>query len=278
MYEILREFLERPQPFSVNTAEDLWTDEYLSARLLQKHLDPESNLAFRRPEDIDQMVRWIETRLGLTGQTVCDLGCGPGLHAERMAMYGARVSGVDFSEMALNHARWTANAKRLKINYLQANYLTDPLPQSQHIATFFYGFYSALSPKQRHALLLRIRDMLKPGGHFVFDVYSRGQFGQVEEEFICEPQLMNGFWSESDYIGFKVTHRYNDLYLGLDRYLIVEPERRRAFFNWTHYLSPSQVEAELKHAGLELVDVFDLHTGARWIEKAIPFGILARKH
>lgn len=277
MYEILRDFLTRPEPFSVYTAEDLWTDEYVSGRMLQRHLDPETDLASRRPEAIDRLVRWIEARIGLAGQSICDLGCGPGLYTERMAMYGARVTGIDFSERALNHARWTATAKRLKIAYTQANYLSDPLPPSQHIASLIYGYYCVLSPKQRHLLLHRIRDMLKPGGHFVFDVYSRAQFGQVEEGFVCEPRLENGFWAEGDYVGFKITHRYNDMYLGLDRYLIVEPHRQRAIFNWTQYLSPGQVEAELKHAGLEPVEIFDLSSGGRWIEKAVPFGVLARK-
>jgi hypothetical protein len=119
--------------------------------------------------------------------------------------------------------------------------------------------------------------MLKPGGHFVFDVCARPQFGQVEEGFVCERNLMYGFWAEGDYFGFKVTHRYPEQYLGLERYRIVEPQRQRDFFNWTQYFSPSQIEAELKQAGFEVTTIFDLSTGGHWIEKAAPFGVLARK-
>lgn len=277
MYETLREFLERPEPFCAYTAEALWTDEHISALMLKAHLDPHTDKASRRPEAIDRIVRWVESRIGLAGQAICDLGCGPGLYTERMAMHGARVCGVDFCERALNHARWAAAAKRLKIIYIHANYLTGTLPCEQNIATLFHGGYCILSPAQRRDLLRRVHDMLKPGGHLVLDVQSRAEFGSIEEDFICERRLQNGFFGEDDYFGFKAVHRYPEQYLALERFLIVEPERQRSFFNWTQFFSPAQIESELKHAGFEVRVVFDLSSGGPWIDKATPFGVLARK-
>ncbi len=276
MYEILKSFNQRPAPFSAYTARALWTDEYVSARMLEAHLDPASDLASRRPEAIDTLVNWLETRIGLAGKSVTDLGCGPGLYAERMAMHGARVIGLDFSSRSLTHARWQATAKRLAMEYRLADYLQDALPDRQNIVTLIYGDYCALSPEQRQTLLARVKAMLKPGGYFVFDVFARPQFGQVKEDFVCERRLMNGFWAEGDYFGFKVTHRYEELYLALDRYLIVEPERRRDIYNWLQYFIPEEIAAELASAGLELAEIFDLTTGGHWIAKATPFGVLAR--
>lgn len=277
MYDLLKDLSERPAPFSAYTARALWTDEYVSAQMLKAHLDPSGELASRRPHDIDRLVNWIETHVGLAGKDVTDLGCGPGLYAERMAMHGARVTGLDFSERSLTHARWNAAAKRLPIEYRLADYLTDDLPAGQAVATLIYGDYCVLSPDQRHALLRRIFAMLRPGGHFLFDVFSRPQFGQVEEGFVCERRLMNGFWAEGDYFGFKVTHRYDDLHLALDRYRIVEPGRTRDIYNWLQYFTPDEIVRELAAAGLQLAEVFDLATGGRWIEKSAPFAVLAKK-
>ena len=277
MYDILKSLAERPAPFSTYTAEQLWTDEYVSARMLEAHLDPANDLASRRPEAIDTMIKWLETRVGLAGKQVTDLGCGPGLYAERMAMHGARVTGLDFSSRALTHARWHAAAKKLPIEYRLADYLADALPEGQNIVTLIYGDYCVLSPEQRLALLKRIRAMLKPGGYLVFDVFSRPQYGQVEEEFVCERRLMKGFWAEGDYFGFKVTHRYDAHFLALDRYLIVEPGRSRDIYNWVQYFSPEDVAAELKAAGLDTAEIFDLATGGKWITKSTPFGVLARR-
>jgi SAM-dependent methyltransferase len=277
MYETLKAFVERPAPFSATTTADLWTDDYVSARMLEFHLDPACDLASRRPAAIDALVRWLETHVGLAGKKVTDLGCGPGLYAERMAMHGARLTGFDFSPRSLAYARHQANAKKLAIEYQLGDYLKDPLPEAQNLVTLIYCDYCVLPPKQRAALLKRIAAMLKPGGHFLFDVSSRPEFGQVEESFVCERRLMNGFWAEGDYFGFKITHRYEDEHLALDRYLIVEPKRTREIYNWAQYFMPDEIDAELSAAGFETAEVFDLTTGGKWIAKSAPFGVLARK-
>jgi hypothetical protein len=88
---------------------------------------------------------------------------------------------------------------------------------------------------------------------------------------------MNGFWAEGDYFGFKVTHRYEELYLALDRYLIVEPSRTRDIYNWMPYFIPDEIAAELAAVGLELAEIFDLSTGGHGIAKAAPFGVLAQR-
>ncbi len=276
MYQELVDLLKRPEPFSVYTAADLWTDEYVSARMLEFHLDPACDLASRRPAAIDSVVGWMETRLGLSGKAVCDLGCGPGLYAERMAMHGARVTGVDFSNRSLAHASQSAEKKRLPITYQHGDYLKDELPAQQDIVTLIYEDFCVLSPEQRRTLLARIRAMLKPNGCVVFDVSSRPQFGQRTEEFKCERRLMNGFWAEGDYFGFRVTHLYPDQHLALDRYLIVEPKRTRNIYNWLQYFTPAEIKAELAEAGFKLEKIFDLSTGGHWIERAAPFGVLAR--
>ncbi|HUO97230.1 MAG TPA: class I SAM-dependent methyltransferase [Rhizomicrobium sp.] len=278
MYELLKNLVERPAPFSVDTAAALWTDKYISARMLECHLDPESDLASRRPEGVDRIVKWIETRLGLAGKALTDLGCGPGLYAERMAMHGARVTGVDFSVRSLAYAKQSATAQRLTIAYRLADYMKDALTGGQDIVTLIYGDYCVLSPPQRRALLERVRAMLKPGGHFLFDVFSLAQFGQRSEEFRCERRLMSGFWADGDYFGFRATHLYPELYLALDRYLIVEPERTKDIFNWMQYFSPDDVAAELREAGFEVAEIFDVETGKRWLERSAPFGVLAKRN
>jgi SAM-dependent methyltransferase len=277
MYQRLKDLVERPKPFAVYTAAELWKDVHISARMLEHHLDPSSDLASRKPEAIDRLVRWIEGRLGLAGKTVTDLGCGPGLYAERMAMHGARVTGVDFSARSLAYARQSANAKRLTIAYRLADYLKDDLPAQQDIVTLIYGDYCVLSPGQRRELLGFVRAVLKPGGHFVFDVFSQAQFGQLAEEFLCERRLMNGFWAEGDYFGFKATHLYPELHLALDRYLIVAPERIKDIYNWMQYFAPEEIAAELAAAGFAVAEIFDVDTGKRWLERSAPFGVLAKK-
>ncbi len=48
MFEDLAALNERPAPFSVYTADILWTDPHISARMLDFHLDAEGDVASRR--------------------------------------------------------------------------------------------------------------------------------------------------------------------------------------------------------------------------------------
>lgn len=85
MYNELNDFLKRPEPFSTLTIKELWTRPHIAQQMLQFHLDDATELASRNPRTIDATVDWIDSKLGLSGTRLCDLGCGPGLYAERFA-------------------------------------------------------------------------------------------------------------------------------------------------------------------------------------------------
>jgi len=278
MYRQMLELFERPLPFSVGTAADLWTDEYVSARMLEHHLDPNTDLASRRPEMIDKIVDWMDAALNLRGKSVCDLGCGPGLYAERMARHGAAVTGVDFSRRSIAYARKSAAAAGLNISYSLGDYLTVELPGEMDAASLIYGDFCVLSPEKRRVLLDRIRTMLKPGGQFVFDVFSRGQYEHLKESVRFERRLMDGFWAAGDYFGFAITFLYPERHIALDRYAIFEPDRRRDVYNWMQYFTPEEIAEELAETGFAIVHVADLEIGGPWRDGDKPFGVVARRN
>ena len=81
MHQILSQLIalqERPAPFT--PGEPLfWDDPHISAQMLEFHLNPEVEAASRKPETIDRSVQWLIAALGLEpGDTLLDLGCGPG--------------------------------------------------------------------------------------------------------------------------------------------------------------------------------------------------------
>lgn len=277
MYATLAGLFSRPEPFSVYTTDRLWTDPYVASRMLACHLDPDSDLASRRAASIDAMVGWIDARLGLAGKTVTDLGCGPGLYTARMARRGARVTGVDFSESSIRHARAAADADGLAIDYRIADYHRDALPADQDIVTLIYGDYCAMAEDKRFALVDKVRGMLKPGGVFVFDVFSLGYFSTLVEEVEFGRRLMDGFWSAGDYFGYRIGFKYPEHGIGLDRYLIVEPHRHREIYNWMQYFSPETLVAEIERIGgfSSLVTV-DAVTGGPVTDEMRPFALIAR--
>lgn len=276
MYTHLKTLSERPEPFSTYTADVLWTDPHIAAQMLRFHLDPESDLASRRPQRIESIVGWIDDAVGLSGKAVCDLGCGPGLYALRMAARGARVTGVDFSASSIAHAAAAARAAGVEADFRTADYLHDDLPAGQDLAVLIYGDYCALSPQRRARLLARVRGVLRPGGALVFDVFSIGAFDALTEVEECGRCYMAGFWAPGDYFGFRRTFLYAERKVGLDRYLIAAPERIFTVDNWMQYFAPENAVAEARAAGFSRIETVDALTGGAWTPGADPFAVVAR--
>ncbi len=276
MFRMLSGFHERPAPFSRHTTGDLWTDPHVSKQMLAFHLNSDSDLASRRPALIEGTVDWLDRRLNLSGKAVCDLGCGPGLYATRMAARGAAVTGVDFSSGSLDHAAEHARRAGLSIDWILGDYLDCPLPSDQDLICLIYNDVCALSPDRRRTLFDRIRAALAPGGHFVCDSHATAQYAARVEETVYGRRLMDGFWADGDYFGFLATFRYDALQLALDRYLIVEPRRVREIFNWLQYFDPAALCQEIAAGGFETVAVVDALTGDPWVEPAREFAVVAR--
>jgi len=261
MYDLLQDIAQRPEPFSRYTAAELWTRPHLARQMLSFHLNQETDLASRRFEIIDQVVNWIDSELHLSDKSLCDLGCGPGLYAQRFSDKGAAVTGVDFSTRSLEYADLKARENEQPIRYIHADYLLDDLPTGFDIVTLIYTDLCVLSPEQRTILLGRMREMLNPDGRIVIDVAGMGLLTAKEECTVIDNQLMNGFWAKGDYVGIQRTFVYPDERLSLDRYLIVEPNETWQIFNWFQHYTPESLQAELHHAGLSVVQMLGDLTG-----------------
>lgn len=166
-----------PEPFSAYTTPEFWDDPHISAQMLRHHLDPDSDASSRSHAFIERSVVWLVGLLSLReGSRVLDLGCGPGLYALGLARLGARVVGVDVSRRSLGHLLEASAAENLPIETVHGSYLEADLDGPHDAAILIYEDYCALNPAQRHLLLTRVREALRPGGQLVFDVTAAPAF------------------------------------------------------------------------------------------------------
>jgi SAM-dependent methyltransferase len=269
---------ERPAPFSVYTADLLWTDDHISARMLEHHLNADTGLASRKHEFIERSAAWIANRFGLApGISVADFGCGPGLYTTRFAGTGAAVTGIDFSARSIEHAQAEAERRGLRIEYVLADYLRFETDARYDLVTLIFCDLCALSPEQRAKLLGKFAGILGPGGALLLDVSSLAAFGRWRESSAFGRDFMNGFWSEADYFGFRFSFRYEAEKVTLDKYLIAEPARTWEVYNWLQYFSVDSLGRELEAAGLRVVEVLGDVAGAEYDERADQFAVVAVK-
>ncbi len=276
MFDFLCQVNRRPEPFSAYTASDLWTDPHTSRKMLAYHLDPTVDAASRSHDFIDRSTRWIVSRFDLqAGVTVADFGCGPGLYAQRLALSGAAITGIDFSANSLAHAREIALSEDLAIDYVEADYLTFSSKKSFDLILMIMCDFCALSPQQRAGLLQRFRAHLAPGGSILLDVYSPVMFDSREETALYAPGLLNGFWSADEYFGFLNTFKYDDRRLLLDKYTIVEQKRTFEVFNWLQCFAPAELEKEFGDNGLKVTELRGDVAGSAFNEERSEFAVIA---
>jgi len=241
---LLCQLQEKPPLFAPGEPQ-FWTDPHIARQMLAVHLDPNNDLASRRPEVIEQSTSWIIQTLNLKpGDHVLDLGCGPGLYATRLAQAGLRVTGVDFSQNSIDYAASQSDQHGLDIAYRCQNYLQLEDESFYDAALLIYGDLCPLSPEQRAILLSNVRRALKPGGRFVFDVstpHLRQKYGAKNGWYAVQ----SGFWKPTPHLVLEQGFAYpDDIYL--DQYTVIEGDGKISIYrNWFQDYTAERIQAEL---------------------------------
>ncbi|MBE0660280.1 MAG: methyltransferase domain-containing protein [Bryobacteraceae bacterium] len=278
MFDELERISERPEPFEHYTASELWTNEHTSAQMLKLHLDEAGDMASRNGGFIGRSVEWIARRFKAgEGAAIADFGCGPGLYSNRLAMLGARVTGIDFSKRAIEFAGRAAAAGRLSVDYHTCNYLEFETDERFDAVLMIMCDYCALSPRQRRLMLGRFAAMLKPGGAVLLDVYSPAAFDRRTEQWGCEAVEWGGFWSPERHFVFQNTFKYVAEKVVLDKYTIVERTGVKRVYNWFQHFSPDELGREMLEAGLEIAEIHGDVAGGDYEPESSEFAVIAVK-
>ncbi|MCY4653771.1 MAG: methyltransferase domain-containing protein [Dehalococcoidia bacterium] len=94
-----------------------------------------------------------------------DLGCGSGGNAVWLAERGWQVTGVDFSEVAIEKARTRAADKQVEVEFVVSD-ATAYRPDGLY--DLITSFYIHLWPEQRARMLANAAEALAPGGRILF--------------------------------------------------------------------------------------------------------------
>lgn len=147
-----------------------WNEPDFSRRMLAEHLTQDHDAASRRFEIIEQQVYWIqEALLNDRPSKILDLGCGPGLYANRMAFLGHQVFGIDFSPASIAHARAEAEKDQLGNTFLEADLRQADYGANYDFAMLIYGEFNIFKPADAALILDKLHGALKPGGRLLLE-------------------------------------------------------------------------------------------------------------
>lgn len=274
---VLRKYQEKPEPFT--PGEKLfWDDPHISKQLLTTHLDPNIDLASRKPVTIKKSVNWMIKELSLgKGDPVLDLGCGPGLYAVQFAKAGCVVCGIDYSKRSIAYANKYAEEQGLVIEYRYQDYLT--LNESnRYLAAFLiFGDFCVLSPEQRKKMLANISRSLKPGGNFVLDVSTRKHRQKNMSDgrwYISE----GGFWRSGRHLVLEKGFDYEELSIYLNQTIVIENNGQISVYrNWFQDYDQESIIEELEGNNFIVESVWSNLQGTPISEDTEWIGIITRK-
>ena len=99
-----------------------------------------------------------------------DLGCGIGENAIWLAERGWQVTGVDFSDVAIEKAKVRAADKRVEVDFIVSD-ASVYLPSGRY--DLITSFYIHLLPEERARMLANSVNALAPGGRILFVSHDR---------------------------------------------------------------------------------------------------------
>ena len=273
----LIELQQKPAPFTAGESL-FWDDPHISTRMLDAHLDPDIDAASRRPGTIVRSVRWLIEQLTLeTGDSVLDLGCGPGLYASHFARAGLRVTGMDYSRRSIDYAIKYANENNLDITYHFQNYLELNDENQYDAALLIYGDFCPLNPAQRAKLLQNIHRALKPSGKFVLDVSTR-ECRKKHGNKHGWRALESGFWKPGPHLLLQEGFDYPEQSIWLDQAIVIEADGKMSIYrNWFQDYTPESIAVELTQNGFTVESLWGDLTGQPYTAESEWIGLITHK-
>jgi 2-polyprenyl-3-methyl-5-hydroxy-6-metoxy-1,4-benzoquinol methylase len=252
----------------------MWTDEHISRKLLEVHLNPDIDLATRKPLSVEKTLEFILSFCNRPNMDILDLGCGPGIYCEKLALKGHQITGIDFSRNSIAYAKDQAKRKNLDIKYLCQSYLDITFDNCFDLIFIIYTDLGVLIPKDRIRLHKKIRKALKPGGTFIFDVINDRNLDEKFKEYNNWKVENGGFWMEKPYLELSNGIHYPEKKVFLNQHTIIdENNQNKTYRFWTHYFNDNDLIPLLNANGFENIQSFDnvLPEGGTWNGDNISF-------
>ncbi|RZQ65826.1 SAM-dependent methyltransferase [Amycolatopsis suaedae] len=201
-------------------------------------------------------VDFVERRLGLSpGDRVVDVPCGSGRHAVELAARGYRVTGVDISAEAIEHARGAARAAGVEADLLVGDMRDIPRDGGFDAAVCLGNSFGYLDLAGTRELASALAGAVRPGGGLVVDYGAAAE--SVLPGFAAEARTMEAgdivadVTTEYEVAASRLLSTYR-FRRGDDELTAVAPH---------HVYTCAQVGAVLSDAGFTAIDLYG-STGA----------------
>ena len=277
MINKLFEYTKKPEVYAPSSGR-FWDDKHISKEMLKAHLHPTMEAASRSHDFIHKSVEWIQTvSPSETKRRVLDLGCGPGIYAEKLFYKGYSVTGIDFSKRSIEYAKEQASRQGYNIEYIYKNYLEIDYDSIFDLVLLIYCDYGVLSHDDRAILLQKTYSAMKEGGKFIFDVFTPKNYEGKQESSNWYLHQGSGFWKPETHLCLQSHHIYEDN-IRLDQYVIIDQENKIDVIRvWDRCYTKEMIIGELERVGFKSIKTYSDVSGKMYDEESKTICVVAQK-
>jgi SAM-dependent methyltransferase len=198
-------------------------------------------------------VRLVNAVTPLSGARVLDLACGPGRHVGPLVAQGARVVGFDLSAPLLARARqhFGRDLRLVRGDMRRLPFRRNGFDLVLNLFTSF-GYFA--DDAQHFCVLEDIRQVLRPGGHFILDYLNAAH---VRTHLVPHEERVMGTQR------VRITRRLTDD----GRYVVKEMQpagESRSFLERVRLFTPHDLRDMLARSGLDLQEQYGDYEGSPW--------------
>jgi len=263
-----------PAPYE--PGKELWNDPHISRMMLEAHLSPDTDSASYKPKKIQAICEYLIRTLSLkSGNSIVDLGCGPGLYCSQLAQKGFQLTGIDRSENSICYAKNHNQGKNA--HFVLESYLNAFGASQFDAALMISQDYGVLSPENRKMLLENIYNALKPNGYFAFDVSSMTAFQNRKNGIISKWYASDsGFWRPHKHFVLEKTIIYPDIPTLCD-FVTVFDSCVKAYHIYQSFFSPESICSELEENGFQVEAILSNLYGEKYNADSSEIGVICKK-
>ncbi|OCB93001.1 D-alanine--D-alanine ligase [Bacillus amyloliquefaciens] len=252
----LLELAKNPEPFEEGTQE-VWLDPDRAELVLKSHFDEYIPGGSKGSSFIDETVDFI-TKIAPVecNNKIIDLGCGPGLYSQKLALKGYNVTGVDYNKKSIDYAISEADKMNLQIDYKIEDITNLEIENEFDAALLIYQIYGVFSPNNRRKILNNIYRGLKTGGLVLLDVLSEKSYEKFEQNLMWFLSKKDSLISDKEHLTLYAAIKYPDNVTLAKNVLVFDDGKLVNYNYWNQHFSIEDLEKEVNEAGFNLEKVY----------------------
>ena len=257
-----------------------WHESGFSERMLQEHLSQAHDLASRRFEIIDRHVEWIHRELlGEQPARVLDLGCGPGLYANRLAKLGHECVGIDYSPASIKYADKEADKEKLSCEYLPEDIRKADFGAGFDLVMLIFGEFNVFTRAEAESILQKAMQALRESGVFLLEAHSLEAIHKIGHQPSSWYSEASGLFANEPHICLQENFWDANSRTATVRFLVIEAETGGTTAYAVSYQAYTDAEYEemLKKCGFSCVTKYPSLTGTHDAEQKELIVLTAKK-